>query len=150
MKYIFGILLLLPILSGCNETATASSDRDNSLIFECDGFMPAEINVFVRNSLTEEIIDSALVQIFVEDEANTVIEAEYISEDDQISNTETFAYYAPLDVNLNEFEYGIVVSDTNHHTHVVKNKLFTLNTSCMADNSVTTDIYLCTLGTACL
>ena len=150
MKKILFVLLILPMLNGCNESAKASSNSDDLPEVTCSGFISPGINAFVRDSLTEEIVDSALVQIYIEDDANTIMEAEYIPSDDQLSNSETFAYYALMDVNLSEYEYGIVVSESNYNTHVSKNLPFKLNTGCMADNRIKVDIYLCELGSACL
>ena len=150
MKYILAIALSLPFINGCSESAKAESPVIDPPPVSCDGFGASDINIYVKDSISDEIIDSANVQIHIEDEAKSIINAEYVSGEDSISNTEETAYYALLNVNKSQYEYGIVVSESNYHSSVTKNLPYTLITSCGANNTAITTVYLCQLGSTCL
>jgi len=144
MKYILVIFLSVTFLNGCSDSAKAESPVIDEPLVGCNGFGASDINVYVRDSISEEIIDTATVQIYIEDEAKSIINAEYVS------NTIQSAYYALLNVNKSQYEYGIVVSESNYHSSVTKNIPYILKTSCGANNTITTTLYLCELGTTCL
>jgi hypothetical protein len=115
------------------------------------GFNSPLINVEVKDSLDESaMIDTAFVEIHIQDDSNSIIEGTLISEDDNISNTQLYSYSAYFDVNSNMFDFGIVVSAPSYHSFVTKDISFQTNSSCGADNTVNYTVYLCPLGTSCL
>lgn len=149
MKKVVMVLMFLPLLSGCDESADAS-ENDNRLS-TCSGYGAPSINILVKDSLNEEItIDTAIVNVHIQDESNNIIEAIYIPDDDNNVDTEQYSYWAPFEVNSNEFNFGIVVSEPIYHSFVSKNIPLTVNTSCGANNSINYTVYLCPMGTSCL
>ena len=142
MKKLLSIILIAPFLNSCN-----ASEADDVI---CQGFGAADINIYVRDSLTETIVDTALVQLYIEDDRSTILNADYITDNDNLINTMEAAYYSTLDINELSFEYGIVVTESNYNSYVSKNIEFTLDTSCGANNAVVTTVYLCELGSTCL
>jgi len=148
MNKLIVLLLLLPLLGGCG--ASDETVNENDELTTCHGFGSSSINVEVRDSITENIIDSAYVSIHIQDENNSVFEAPYISEEDGNSDSKQYSYWTIFDVNERDFNFGIVVSEPNYHSSVKKNIQHIVNTSCGADNKVNYTVHLCSIGSPCL
>lgn len=149
MKYLaIFLMLLLPII-GCDDSSNSNANDDS--LTSCLGFGAPSINVLVKDSLNQNVtIDTAVVSIHVQNVDSEVIEAVYIPDDDNNVDTDQFSYWALLEVNSNEFEFGIVVSEPNYHSFVTRNVSLKVDTSCGADNTIRYTVYLCPLGTSCL
>ena len=74
MNKLIVLLFLLPLLNGCG--ASSEADENDELV-SCLGFGSPSINVEVRDSITESIVDSAYVSIHIQNEDNSSFEALY-------------------------------------------------------------------------
>lgn len=124
---------------------------DNDELTSCDGFMSPDINVFVRDAVDNDLlIEDAIVSIVLTGSANETTEnAQFIPYDVNESNLQTNAYYSLLSMNESSFDIELIVSANGYHSSVTKIDNFTVNTSCMADNSLLREVYLCPQGTDC-
>lgn len=148
MKILIILPLLLALLFSCNDSTPASEDDD---ISTCLGFGSPNINISVNDSLNEGTkIETANVNIHFQDGSNDIISATFIPEEDNNTDTDTGSYWALLNANSNDYEISIVISDLNYHTHVTRNILVNVDTSCGADNGITYTAYLCPLSSSCL
>lgn len=148
---IFSVLILSAFFTGCGDEVQAGND-DDPLISSCTGFGAAEINVFVIDSLNENVlIEDAIVRVIsTSGDVSLEENALYISSDDALVNTLPGAYYSLLNLNSNQFEVSIVVLSDGYHSFVTKGIEFEIDTSCGASNSINYTVYLCPEGTACL
>jgi hypothetical protein len=171
IRNVLFILISINMFSGCgNEDNNEVGGNFERLVVDddpisCLGFGLTNINVFVKDSLNDDlVIDSAQVTIHthgtsgfsvqpVGSELPTLdqqFEAIYVSGEDGNSYSEQNAYYANLDTNSLEFDFGIVVHEPNYHSFVTKNLEFKTETSCGADNGISYTVYLCPIGTTCI
>lgn len=157
MKYLLGILCVfcLMIMSGCGGDASEKervAGLEDDALSSCQGFISPSINIFVKDSLNEStVVDSAIVQVFLVSENNSLTEnAYYIAEDDGLSNSETGAYWTLLNLDELSFSINIVATAEGYHSFVTKEIPFNLNTTCGAENTINYTVYLCPVGTACI
>ena len=145
------LLTLYIVLSGCGDNAQAQTP-DESGLTSCTGFGAADINIFVKDSLNEDLLISGATVRVITDAGTESLEetATYIESEDNFENTLTDAYYSELNLNANEYEIHIVVFADGYHSAVTKGINFELNTSCGASNSIVQTVYICPTGTPCL
>jgi hypothetical protein len=143
-------LFLLPIFAGCGASDETANENENEELSTCHGFGSPSINVEVRDSITENIIDTAYVSIHLQDKGGSVFEAPYTSEEDGNSDSKQYAYWTIIEVNEGDFNFGVVVTEPNYHSFVIKNIQHIVDTSCNADNNVNYAVHLCLIGSSCL
>ena len=140
-------------LSGCEvDDENKGGEMNQDPISTCLGFSSPGINIFVKDSLNDSIkIENAVINVYSQDGDDVTIDQPlYIGQDDGLSNSLTDAYYSSLSHNSGAFDVSIVVEAAGYHTFVTKGIEFEVDTTCMADNNINYDVYLCEVGTTCL
>ena len=150
MNKLIVLLFLLPIFGGCGASNETANENGNEEFSTCLGFGSPSINIKVRDSITENIIDSAYVSIHVQDKGESVFEASYTSEEDDNSDLKQYAYWTLLEVNEEDINFGIVVTEPNYYSFVTKNIQHVIDTSCGTDNKINFTVHLCLIGSSCL
>ncbi|WP_440905664.1 hypothetical protein ACMZOO_05020 [Catenovulum sp. SX2] len=149
--FLFVPIWLILNLIGCQSDSEVGLTEEDP-IETCTGFFAPGINVFVYDSLDESIIiENATVLVISENETDSVAEyAQFIPEDDGLSNSLTGAYYTTLSLNASKFLINLEVTADGYDSFVTKNIEFKLNAGCGADNGVLYSVYLCPESSNCL
>ncbi|QSX32135.1 hypothetical protein JYB87_10085 [Shewanella avicenniae] len=141
---------LFTLLVGCN--GDDSKANEPVAVGECGAHGVPRINVRLHDSLDDAlVIDDATVLIIEESEtASQQDYAEYIPEGETHLAGEPGAYFTLMTINAISYNINIEVTAEGYNAAVVKNIPFELDSSCMAENNVSYDVYLCPLNTNCL
>lgn len=134
------LIIIAVLLQACNNGNDNENNQDDELA-TCLGFNSPAIFVTVSDSLNDISLSSSKVYVYYIDSIQSAPEAIY--------DESTSSYFTYLE-GWNGETIGLVVSDDNYHTAVVKNIEFTLDTSCGAENEIMYSVHLCPLGSACL
>ena len=116
----------------------------------CDGFFSPSANIYVRDAITKEIISNATVLVnSIGENERTSAKATFIDGDDNLSNSETYAYYASIGINESTWLINFTVASPRYETFESENYGFILQTTCEAKNNFVSEVFLCPYGEVC-
>lgn len=145
MKYSIPMIFSGLILAGCN-----ASDPEDSPDFTCQGFNSPSANIYVRDAMDGEVIDSATVVVNSIGETEVVAnEATFIDGDDGLGNSEADAYYTGIGVNEANWLVNFSVSAPGYEDYNSEDYEFVLNTTCGAENNFVKEVSLCPVDETC-
>lgn len=136
--------------SGCGGDNVQESLLAESPEGSCQGFMSPGANIFVHDALDNSVIEDATVTVNAIGESGSAsYEAVYISGDDNLSNSETGAYFTLTDINEPNYLINVMVAAGGYRDYFSEDMEFVVNTNCGADNNVNYTIRLCREGSLC-
>lgn len=145
------VLLIAAIgASGCGGNGVQEAHLGDDVPDSCQGFMSPGANIFVYDALSNNLIEDATVTVNVIGESTgESYDAAYISGNDNLSNSESGAYFTFTDINERNYLINVVVRAGGYKDYFSEDMEFVVNTNCGAENNLNYVVHLCREETQC-
>lgn len=150
MSYKPVLLIAVIWANGCMDDSSSGPRLEDDPAGACQGFQSPGANIFVYDSLDDTAIEHARVTVnLIGDSDSASLEATYVSGDDNLSNSETGAYYTLAEINELNYLINVVVTADGYEGHMSQDMEFFVNTECGAENNFNYTVNLCPEGGLC-